>query len=833
MRRSVLKSLTNSTRFLIATCLTALASEAAAAAPPADAPLPRPYVLQSTARPPASRLRVHDAIEEFDIQVDRTAVAANPETLSIELPGSALPQKGSVVKRWAQATRRLEAVRTRFVVYRPDWKSWSGTLRYAGTTGPGTGYVNFGVHGDQLSALINFEGERYRVVTDPGEKGQSLVRLWDDLSPLPCGMPDGLKGDLPQPLFTPGEPFTGEEPLIAKAAPVTARIDVLVVYPRAFFTLDAYYESRIRSLVEQAIQQANDIFFNSHVDAAYNLVGVVPLIGDQPPRPNQPPGLRSALDWMTTSGAGGNTAPEVAALRDAFGADVVTIYVPWEWNGDVDACGVAILPRAQPPGGYMNAYGNIINPASGAPPFGDRAFTVNRYECGLADFTFAHEVGHNYGMRHDNDDTSTDQLFPNGRGYIFPPAAPTQATVMGCVCTGCFCNHTCTLGTGAVCNRIGYFSDPGPDATRPAGLQGAGAIGDSTHNSTAVAQAQAAGYAALRAQTTNTPPVPSFTVSCPNLNCTFNGSGSYDYQTWVNNWAWDFGDGSAIQTGSVVSHPYTSAGTYRVHLVVTDSQGQTAVAWSTASPHVPVYEGFHEVANCRSISGWAWDQASPNYGINVDIDRDYGQVATVPANLFRSDLYYAGKGNGYHAFVYNPDFWWQNGQWHSARVRFSGTGTGLSWSPIYFICNVPIFTDQVPQDNLSTGGQVYTVATQFSSSQSGYITQLGFYRASGETGTNTLRLWADNGGSPLASAPTSCSWSGWCWASISPVYITGGTSYRVSVNTNSYQSKTACGIGSGITNQVLTAQQGFWIAGDTFPTTGSCSNFFVDVKFDM
>jgi len=60
-----------------------------------------------------------------------------------------------------------------------------------------------------------------------------------------------------------------------------------------------------------------------------------------------------------------------------------------------------------------------------------------------------------------------------------------------------------------------------------------------------------------------------------------------------------------------------------------------------------------------------------------------------------------------------------------------------------FICNVPIFTIQVPQDNLSTGGQVYTVATQFSSSQSGYITQLGFYRASGETGTNTLRLWTE------------------------------------------------------------------------------------------
>src|SRR5262249_18416068 len=132
------------------------------------------------------------------------------------------------------------------------------------------------------------------------------------------------------------------------------------------------------------------------------------------------------------------------------------------------------------------------------------------------------------------------------------------------------------------------------------------------------------------------------------------------------------------------------------------------------------------------------------------------------------------------------------------------------------------------------GGQVYTVATQFSSSQSGYVTQLGFYRGAGETGTNTLRLWTD-GGTQLASVTPSCGASGWCWGSLAwpGVAITANTLYTVSVNTNPFQSKPYCGIGSGITNQVLTARQGFWIAGDTFPTTGSCSNFFVDVSFDM
>jgi hypothetical protein len=249
----------------------------------------------------------------------------------------------------------------------------------------------------------------------------------------------------------------------------------------------------------------------------------------------------------------------------------------------------------------------------------------------------------------------------------------------------------------------------------------------------------------------------------------------------------------------------------------------------TRSTPNPYHEGYHEVANCRNISGWAWDQTQPPTSINVDIYLDSAQVANVRANLFRSDL----PGGGSHAFSYTPDSQWKNGQWHTAQVRFGGTQANLTWSPRSpFICNVMMFPGPVPQDNLSTGGQVYTVATQWSSSKPGYVTQLGFYRAAGETGVNTLRLWTDSG-TQLASAATSCSGSGWCWASVNPVAVTAGTLYRVSVNTNTYQAKTYCGIGSGITNQVLTARQGFWIAGDTFPTTGSCSNYFVDVKFDM
>ena len=49
------------------------------------------------------------------------------------------------------------------------------------------------------------------------------------------------------------------------------------------------------------------------------------------------------------------------------------------------------------------------------------------------------------------------------------------------------------------------------------------------------------------------------------------------------NYRWDFGDGTTGE-GKIISHTYASAGTFRVHLVVYDSGGQTDVVWKNANP---------------------------------------------------------------------------------------------------------------------------------------------------------------------------------------------------------------------------------------------------------
>jgi hypothetical protein len=76
----------------------------------------------------------------------------------------------------------------------------------------------------------------------------------------------------------------------------------------------------------------------------------------------------------------------------------------------------------------------------------------------------------------------------------------------------------------------------------------------------------------------NTPPTASFTFSpsYPFVGhlVTFNGSDSSDPDGFITSYEWNFGDGNT-STGMVVTHSYSSAGTYAVTLEVTDNGERT------------------------------------------------------------------------------------------------------------------------------------------------------------------------------------------------------------------------------------------------------------------
>jgi len=55
----------------------------------------------------------------------------------------------------------------------------------------------------------------------------------------------------------------------------------------------------------------------------------------------------------------------------------------------------------------------------------------------------------------------------------------------------------------------------------------------------------------------------------------FDGSGSYDPDGTITSYEWDFGDGSPVENGEIVTHTYTTVGLYAVTLTVTDNGGFT------------------------------------------------------------------------------------------------------------------------------------------------------------------------------------------------------------------------------------------------------------------
>lgn len=83
----------------------------------------------------------------------------------------------------------------------------------------------------------------------------------------------------------------------------------------------------------------------------------------------------------------------------------------------------------------------------------------------------------------------------------------------------------------------------------------------------------------------NTPPSPSFTVTCSVLSCSFDANGSTDADGDPLTYTWAFGDGGTA-TGVLATHVYPSAGTRTVTLVVNDgtTTAQTTRSVTTALP---------------------------------------------------------------------------------------------------------------------------------------------------------------------------------------------------------------------------------------------------------
>jgi hypothetical protein len=133
----------------------------------------------------------------------------------------------------------------------------------------------------------------------------------------------------------------------------------------------------------------------------------------------------------------------------------------------------------------------------------------------------------------------------------------------------------------------------------------------------------------------------------------------------------------------------------QLHIVTMKYGGTSMDLYNTAkplfcSPAVEVasqFEGYHDVADCMRISGWAWDAKEPDLPISVDLYNDGVFFARWSANILRPDARDAGKGNGVHGFDVATPSLLKNGEPHSITVRYGGTTQDLYLTPKILTCS--------------------------------------------------------------------------------------------------------------------------------------------------
>lgn len=94
------------------------------------------------------------------------------------------------------------------------------------------------------------------------------------------------------------------------------------------------------------------------------------------------------------------------------------------------------------------------------------------------------------------------------------------------------------------------------------------------------------------------------------------------------------------------------------------------------TPHGSL-EGYQDVTNGVSISGWAWDRDRPHARLDVEIYDDGVLVTTVAADTFRTDLREAGIGDGRHGFTYILETHIRDRKSHHIGVCIAGTDVML------------------------------------------------------------------------------------------------------------------------------------------------------------
>ncbi len=255
-------------------------------------------------------------------------------------------------------------------------------LHRAGLATPGPGEVHHDVmnyvllvrHGDMITGDIHIAGNAY-TIRPLRSGGHAVTKI--DVSRLP---PPHTEEDLALMRSPPTTEASFGDPDMGARAVDKDRTKVLVLYANGAQRAIADVVAHGRLLVETT----NKAFANSKIDVSLEMAGPSAVKLNY----NESDNLSTNLNRLTYRDG---VIDNVHALRDTHQADLVALIV----NSRAQSCGIA--------------WGN--RDAS-------FAFSVTESNC-TSNFTFTHELGHNYGAAHDVANAG-QAPYPYGYGYHHP-----------------------------------------------------------------------------------------------------------------------------------------------------------------------------------------------------------------------------------------------------------------------------------------------------------------------------------------------------------------------------------------------------------------------------
>jgi hypothetical protein len=315
-------------------------------------------------------------------------------------PGQMLMQ-GNAVRLGVAPGVQVVAVGEKVVQRSAEDVSWAGPLR------GGEGWVQMVYADGGITATVRVgEGTVYSI--EPLGNGLHAVSRVDQHGYPSEHTPDNPSGALSDVLdaAVKGKPGTGTEGTVGTTALST--INVLVVHTAAAATATA----NIGSLIQLAVDETNQSYVNSGINILMTRVHTAQVSYSESGR-----SFSTHVNYLkgTTDGFMDN----VHTLRNTYAADVVVLIV-----NDSEACGIAAAIKAT----------------------ATTAFAVAHYSCITGYYSFAHEVGHLQGARHDRFVDGSTTPYAYGHGFI--PSTKNWRTVMA---YGNNCSN---------CTRIQWWSNP-------------------------------------------------------------------------------------------------------------------------------------------------------------------------------------------------------------------------------------------------------------------------------------------------------------------------------------------------------------------------------------